>query len=194
MKKIIPVICTMLALTGCIQAPLQSEPPAAAPPQASKPVPVEPASPVDNLPGWLRDPPLDGELAGIGCVPSQGNRAIDRALALDDARSELARQLSRRAAAMEDVVAASPDAFILPGDTIAYSDDAQRMAQALLSAISPQEAGTFTVEGRESYCVLVTLGDRTTRMLFDDIVDAGATPVGNNLRNALYRVFTTSQR
>lgn len=63
-----------------------------------------------------------------------------------------------------------------------------------LSAAPPLKTGTFSIDDRESVCVLVSLDETRTRSLFDSILSASAAPVDVEMRDTLFRVFTGAGR
>jgi len=129
----------------------------------------------DSLPEWVAKPASVDGISSTECIPWSGDLSMDREEAVAKARANLAKKIEIKVKAMNKIYMSktSTTKGIVHGGV--FESVSRQVAEQYLGASQPNRMELVKVGRRTHLCVTVTLGDRDTRKLFDDII--GNSPV-----------------
>lgn len=153
------------------------------------------APPTPSLPAWVLNPNADYPLAGSYCAPVTGNVSRDRQLAVGQARAELAKQISVRVAAMDELVSGATVSGTGGTETHrTFTSVSRQLTDRTLAGTRAVETGVYPINGKDNLCVLVAMDPAGTEGLFGGLLDAAGLPVDQQQRDELRRTFTAPGR
>lgn len=144
---------------------------------------------IGEIPSWVLNPQVEDGIAVSECVLWSGNMSIDKQQAVTNARTALAQRIDTRVTAMDksyrDKVEASSG--IQSGTT--FSSVSKQITDQALVGTTPLKTDIVKIAGQDNLCVLVALGQQSTKAVFDDLVKKANKPMTAQQEDVLYQEF-----
>lgn len=146
-----------------------------------------------GLPNWVVAPNIDNGLAESACVPYSGHFSIDRAQATALARNALTEQIEVRAASLTKTHLSKTDT--VGGSSIGadFESSARQIAEATLKGTKADKADIFTIDEKKQFCVLVTLAERETDDVAQQIITASGAKLSSEDKEVLAEQFKANE-
>lgn len=144
---------------------------------------------VGSIPDWILNPQVEDGIAVSECVLFSGNMSIDRQQAVANARTSLAQRIETRVSAMdksyrEKVEVASG---VESGST--FSSVSKQVTQQTLTGTNPMKTDIVKIADKDNLCVLVLIGQESTKGIFDGLVNKAERPMSAQQKDVLYAEF-----
>lgn len=144
---------------------------------------------IGTIPNWVLDPQVEDGIAVSECVLFSGNMSIDRQQALANSRASLAQRIETRVSAMDktyrDKVEVSSG--IESGST--FSSVSKQVTQQTLVGTSLMKTDVVEIAGKDNLCVLVAIGQQSTKDIFEQLVNEAKRPMTDEQKDVLYAEF-----
>ena len=147
------------------------------------------------LPEWVGNPTIMDGIASTGCVLWGEDISLDRAEAVAEARSDLAKTIEIKVKAMDKTYASTnrtPDGSTWGGS---FETVSKQVTDQYLSASQVVNVDKVEIDKKEHLCAMVVLEGAASRQLFDEIVGRSAAekPVNTQDEDMLWEAFKASQ-
>ena len=150
---------------------------------------VEKTAPVSNIPSWILNPQVKDGIAVSECVLWSGNMSIDKQQAVANARTSLAQRIETRISALDvsyrDKVEVASG--VESGST--FSSVSKQITQQTLRGTTPLKVDIVNIAKKDNLCVLVAIGQQSTKDTFDKLVTTADRPMTAYQKDVLYQEF-----
>jgi len=167
-------LSTLFFLAACSSTP---EPPS-----------VETTS-VGVIPSWILNPQVDDGIAVTECVLFSGNLSIDKQQALANARTSLAQRIETRVSALDKSYRDKVEVASGTESGSTFSSVSKQVTQQTLVGTSPLKMDVVKIADKDNLCVLMAIGQQSTKAIFDELVNKAELPMTANQKDVLYAEF-----
>jgi hypothetical protein len=150
-----------------------------------------PLSENDSIPSWVLMPTHETGLASSSCVLWSGNMAASRALAIANARADLATQINTKAKVMDKFVNQQTQENEMSNTSSSFSQVSRQIAEQSLIGAVPKEVAFARIDDKKQLCVLVVM--ENTKPLFDKLLQQSGKTLNPNDEAVLYSEFKTQK-
>ena len=144
---------------------------------------------IGSIPDWVLHPQIEDGIAVSECVLFSGSMSIDKHQAIANARAALAQRIESSISAMDktyrDKVAVQ--AGMESGTT--FSSVAKQVTQQTLVGTTLMKADVLEIAGQDNLCVLVAIGQESTKAIFDNLLSAANRPMSAEQKGLLFEEF-----
>lgn len=144
---------------------------------------------VGEIPTWILNPQVKDGIAVSECVTWSGNMSIDKQQALANGRAALAQRIETRVSVMDksyrDKV--EVEGAVQSGST--FSSVTKQVTQQTLNGTTALKTDIAKIAGKDNLCVLVAIGQESTKALFEELVEKSARPMTGAQKDLLYKEF-----
>jgi len=144
---------------------------------------------VGDIPGWILNPQIDDGIAVSECVLWSGNMSIDKQQAVANARTSLAQRIETRVSAMDKTYRDKIEASSGVESGTTFSSVSKQVTQQTLVGTNPIQTDIVKIEDKNNLCVLVGVGQESTKAVFDGLVKASERPLNSGQEDLLYQEF-----
>lgn len=144
---------------------------------------------VGDIPSWILNPEIEDGIAVSECVLFSGNMSIDKQQAVANARTSLAQRIETRVSAMDKSYRDKIEVASGVESGSTFSSVSKQVTQQTLVGTNPIKTDITQIAGRDNLCVLVAIGQQTTKDIFDELVEASDRPMNANQKDVLYAEF-----
>ena len=150
--------------------------------------PVETTS-VGDIPSWILNPLVEDGIAVSECVLFSGNMSIDKQQAIANARTALAQRIETRVSAMDKSYRDKVEVASGVESGSTFSSVSKQVTQQTLVGSSPIKTDITRIAGKDNLCVLVAIGQESTKDIFEKLVDEAQRPMTAKQKDVLYAEF-----
>lgn len=150
--------------------------------------PVETTS-VGKIPSWVLNPQVEDGIAVSECVLFSNNMSIDKQQALANARTALAQRIETRVSAMDKSYRDKVEVASGVESGSTFSSVSKQVTQQTLVGTNPIKTDIIQIAGNDNLCVLVAIGQQSTKDIFDQLVGAAERPMSADQKDVLYAEF-----
>ncbi len=154
--------------------------------------PVETTS-VGSIPSWILNPQIEDGIAVSECVLFSGNMSIDRQQAVANARTSLAQRIETRVSAMDKSYRDKIEVTSGVESGSTFSSFSKQLTQQTLVGTNPIKTDITKIAGKDNLCVLVAIGQQSTKDIFDKLVGVADRPMNPEQKDILYAEFKTQR-
>ena len=154
--------------------------------------PMEETS-VGEIPSWVLNPEVEDGIAVSECVLWSGNMSIDRQQAVANARTSLAQRIETRVSAMDKSYRDKVETSVGVESGSTFSSVSKQITQQTLVGTSPLKTDIVKIADKDNLCILVGIGQESTKSLFDELVKVSARPLNDGQKDALYQEFKAAR-
>lgn len=144
---------------------------------------------VGDIPSWVLNPQVEDGIAVSECVLWSGNISLDKHQAIANARASLAQRIQTHISIMDKAYRDKIEAVSGSESGSTFSSVSKQVTQQTLVGTSPLKTDIVNIEERKNLCVLVGIGQESTKVLFDDLVKAAERPMNDDQKDILYQEF-----
>lgn len=150
--------------------------------------PVENTS-VGDIPSWILNPQIEDGIAVVECVLFSGNMSIDKQQAVANARTSLAQRIETRVSAMDKSYRDKVEVASGVESGSTFSSVSKQVTQQTLVGTNPIKTDITKIAGKDNLCVLVAIGQQSTKDIFDGLVEKAQRPMTAKQEDVLYAEF-----
>lgn len=150
--------------------------------------PVETTS-VGDIPSWILNPQVEDGIAVSECVLFSGNMSIDKQQAVANARTALAQRIETRVSAMDKSYRDKVEVASGVESGSTFSSVSKQVTQQTLVGTNPIKTDITKIAGKDNLCVLVAVGQESTKGIFDALVEEADRPMTAQQKDVLYAEF-----
>jgi len=144
---------------------------------------------VGEIPSWILNPEIDEGIAVSECVLFSGNMSIDKAQAKANARASLAQRIETRVSAMDKVYRDKIEVASGVESGSTFSSVSKQVTQRTLTGTSVLKTDIVELAGKDNLCVLLAIGQDSTKEIFDTLVNESNRPMSASQKDVLYAEF-----
>lgn len=148
---------------------------------------------VGEIPTWILNPQVKDGIAVSECVTWSGSMSIDKQQAIANARASLAQRIETRVTVMDksyrDKV--EVEGAVQSGST--FSSVTKQITDQTLNGTTALKTDIAKIAGKDNLCVLVAIGQESTKALFDELVEKSGRPMTTPQKDLLYDEFKTQK-
>jgi len=144
---------------------------------------------IGNIPTWILNPTVDDGIAVSECVLWSGNMSIDKQQAIANARTALAQRIETRVSALDKTYRDKVEVASGVESGSTFSSVSKQITEQTLVGTTPLKADIVNIAGKDNLCVLVAIGQASTKDIFDTLVDAAKRPMNAEQKDVLYQEF-----
>jgi hypothetical protein len=149
---------------------------------------------VGDIPSWVLNPQVEDGIAVAECVVFSGNMSIDRQEAMANARASLAQRIETKVSVLdktykEKVTGMGSSAS--SGST--FSSVSKQVTQQTLNGTTPLKTDIIKIQEKDNYCILVGIGQASTKELFDSLVAQSKRPMDDEQKALLFDAFKSQK-
>ena len=144
---------------------------------------------VGDIPSWVLDPQVEEGIAVSECVLFSGNMSIDKQQALANARTSLAQRIETRVSAMDKSYRDKVEVASGVESGSTFSSVSKQVTQQTLVGTTPIKTDITKIAGKDNLCVLVAIGQESTRDMFEQLVTEADRPMNASQKDVLYAEF-----
>lgn len=150
--------------------------------------PIETTS-VGDIPSWILNPQVEEGIAVSECVLFSGNMSIDKQQAIANARTSLAQRIETRVSAMDKSYRDKVEVASGVESGSTFSSVSKQVTQQTLVGTTPIKVDITKIAGKDNLCVLVAIGQQSTKAVFDQLIDEAQRPMSAKQQDVLYEEF-----
>jgi hypothetical protein len=155
---------------------------------------VAACSSTPKIPDWVSMPQVEGGLADTACVDYSGDFSLSKTEATTLARGELARQLELRAKVMDKSYKHRTAVQGGANQGGSFESVIKNLADAVLIGSRPAKVEILEIGDKQQLCAMVTLGEKETKEVFDNLIDKSGVPaLSHNDEAVLYEEFRAAK-
>ena len=146
---------------------------------------------IGEIPTWILNPQTKDGIAVSACVSFSGNMSIDRQHALANARGSLAQRIETRVSVMDKTYRnkiSNPHEKTAQSD-MTFSSVNKQVTHQTLNGTTVLKTDIVKIAGKDNLCVLVAIGQNTTKNIFNQLIEKSKRPVSNEQKDLLYQEF-----
>lgn len=144
---------------------------------------------IGDIPSWILAPEVDDGIAVAECVIFSGNFSIDQSHAKANARSSLAQRIETRVSAMDKVYRDKIEVSSGVESGSTFSSVSKQVTQKTLVGASVLKTDIVELAGQDNLCIMLGMGQESTKEIFDSLVDASNRPMSASQKDVLYAEF-----
>jgi len=144
---------------------------------------------VGAIPTWILNPQVEDGIAVSECVLFSGNMSIDRQQAIANARTSLAQRIETRVSAMDKSYRDKVEVASGVESGSTFSGVSKQVTQQTLTGTNPMKTDIVKIAGKDNLCVLVAIGQQSTKDIFDELVNEAKRPMSAEQKDVLYAEF-----
>lgn len=144
---------------------------------------------VGAIPNWILNPQVNDGIAVSECVIFSGNMSIDKQQALTNARTSLAQRIETRVSAMDKSYRDKVEVASGVESGSTFSSISKQVTQQTLVGTTPIKTDIVKIAGKDNLCILVAIGQQSTKQIFDQLIDASKRPMSAEQKDILYAEF-----
>lgn len=144
---------------------------------------------VGEIPSWVLTPQVEDGIAVTECVTWSGNMSIDKQQAIANARSSLAQRIQTRVSTMDKSYRDKIEATSGLESGATFSSVSKQITEQTLIGTTPLKVDIVKIANKDNLCVLVALGQQSTKDIFDQLINASERPMNENQKDILYQEF-----
>lgn len=149
----------------------------------------EESTSIGKIPSWVLSPEVEDGIAVSECVLYSGSLSIDKQQAVANARASLAQRIETKVSVMDksykDKV--TIDSNVQTGST--FSSVSKQISSQTLRGTNPMKVDIININEKDNLCVLVAVGQESTKALFDNLVNASGRKMSPKQKDILYQEF-----
>ena len=144
---------------------------------------------VGEIPSWILNPQVEDGIAVSECVLWSGNMSIDKQQAIANARTSLAQRIETRVSAMDKTYRDKIEVASGAESGSTFSSVSKQITQQTLIGTNPLKTDIVKIADKNNLCVLVGVGQESTKAIFDGLVKASERPLNSGQEDLLYQEF-----
>jgi len=144
---------------------------------------------VGVIPSWILNPQVEDGIAVSECVLFSGNVSIDKQQALANARTSLAQRIETRVSAMDKSYRDKVEVASGVESGSTFSSVSKQITQQTLVGTTPLKMDVVKIAGKDNLCVLMAIGQQSTKAIFDELIGKAERPMTANEKDVLYAEF-----
>jgi len=144
---------------------------------------------VGDIPTWVLNPEVEEGIAVSECVLFSGNMSIDKQQAVANARTSLAQRIETRVSAMDKSYRDKIEVASGVESGSTFSSVSKQVTQQTLVGTSPIKTDITKIAGKDNLCVLVAIGQQSTKDIFDTLINEAQRPMTATQKDVLYAEF-----
>lgn len=144
---------------------------------------------VGDIPSWILNPQVEDGIAVSECVLWSGNMSIDKQQAVANARTALAQRIETRVSAMDKTYRDKVEVASGVESGATFSSVSKQVTQQALVGTSLLKVDIIKIAEKDNLCVLVGIGQQSTKSAFDELVSAAKRPMSAEQQDVLYQEF-----
>ena len=144
---------------------------------------------IGEIPSWILNPQTEDGIAVSECVLWSGNMSIDKQQAMANARASLAQRIDTRVSAMDKAYSDKVDVATGIESGVTFSSVSKQVTEQNLSGTSALKTDIVKIAEKDNLCVLVAIGQASTKTIFEELVSASKLPLNAEQKDALYQEF-----
>lgn len=144
---------------------------------------------VGKIPSWILNPQVEDGIAVSECVLWSGNMSIDKQQAMANARTSLAQRIETRVSAMDKTYRDKIEVASGVESGATFSSVSKQVTQQTLSGTTALKTDIVKIAEKDNLCVLVAIGQQSTKTVFDELIAAAARPMNAEQKDVLYQEF-----
>jgi len=144
---------------------------------------------IGSIPSWILNPTVEDGIAVSECVLWSGNMSIDKQQAIANARTALAQRIETRVSALDKTYRDKVEVASGVESGATFSSVSKQVTQQTLVGTTPIKTDIVNIAGKDNLCVLVAIGQQTTKSVFDELIKAAKRPMTAQQEDVLYQEF-----
>ena len=144
---------------------------------------------VGDIPSWILNPQVEDGIAVSECVLWSGNMSIDKQQAIANARASLAQRIETRVNGMDKTYRDKIEVASAAESGSTFSSVSKQITQQTLIGTSSLKTDIVKIEDKNNLCVLVGVGQESTKAIFENLVNASERPMNSGQKDLLYQEF-----
>ena len=144
---------------------------------------------VGDIPSWILNPQVEDGIAVSECVLWSGNMSIDKQQAIANARTSLAQRIEIRVNGMDKTYRDKIEVTSGSESGSSFSSVSKQVTQQTLIGTSPLKTDIVKIADKNNLCVLVGVGQESTKAIFEGLVNASERPMNSGQKGLLYQEF-----
>ncbi|MEL0657940.1 hypothetical protein V6255_02210 [Psychromonas arctica] len=144
---------------------------------------------VGDIPSWILNPQVEDGIAVSECVLWSGNMSIDKQQAIANARTSLAQRIEIRVNGMDKTYRDKIEVTSGSESGSSFSSVSKQVTQQTLIGTSPLKTDIVKIADKNNLCVLVGVGQESTKAIFEGLVNASGRPMNSGQKDFLYQEF-----
>ncbi|KPU83600.1 hypothetical protein JI57_00780 [Psychromonas sp. PRT-SC03] len=144
---------------------------------------------VGDIPSWILNPQVEEGIAVTECVLFSGNMSIDKQQALANARTALAQRIETRVSALDKSYREKIEVKTGVQSGSTFSSVSKLVTEQVLVGTTPLKMDITKIAGKDNLCVLMGIGESSTKVLFENLVKKADRPLNANQEDVLYQEF-----
>lgn len=142
-----------------------------------------------EIPSWILNPQVEEGIAVSECVLWSGNMSIDKQQAIANARTSLAQRIETRVSALDKTYRDKVEVASGVESGSTFSSVSKQVTQQTLTGTNPIKTDIVKIADKDNLCVLVAIGQESTKAIFDGLVNASERPINAEQKDILYQEF-----
>lgn len=142
-----------------------------------------------EIPSWILNPQVEEGIAVSECVLWSGNMSIDKQQAIANARTSLAQRIETRVSALDKTYRDKVEVTSGVESGSTFSSVSKQVTQQTLTGTNPIKTDIVKIADKDNLCVLVAIGQASTKAIFDGLVNASERPMNAEQKDVLYQEF-----
>ncbi|MDA7745902.1 hypothetical protein N8878_01035 [Psychromonas sp.] len=148
---------------------------------------------VGQIPSWILNPQVEDGIAVSECVLWSGNMSIDRQHAISNARTALAQRIESRVSALDKSYRDKVEVTSGAESGSTFSSVSKQITEQTLVGTTALKTDIVKIAKKDNLCVLVAIGQQSTKKVFDELIKAADRPMNSSQKNELYQQFKSQQ-
>ncbi|WP_160060417.1 hypothetical protein [Psychromonas sp. L1A2] len=144
---------------------------------------------VGDIPSWILNPQVEDGIAVSECVLWSGNMSIDKQQAIANARASLAQRIETRVNGMDKTYRDKIEVASAAESGSTFSSVSKQITQQTLIGTSSLKTDIVKIADKNNLCVLVGVGQESTKAIFENLVNASERPMNSGQKDLLYQEF-----
>jgi len=144
---------------------------------------------VGEIPSWILNPQVEEGIAVSECVLWSGNMSIDKQQAIANARASLAQRIESRVSAMDKTYRDKVEVASGVESGSTFSSVSKQVTEQTLTGTNPIKTDIVKIEDKDNLCILVAIGQESTKAIFDRLVDESQRTMNTTQKDVLYQEF-----
>tara|TARA_R110001583_G_scaffold50189_6_gene156622 strand:+ start:5268 stop:5852 length:585 start_codon:yes stop_codon:yes gene_type:complete len=144
---------------------------------------------VGDIPSWILNPQVEDGIAVSECVLWSGNMSIDKQQAIANARASLAQRIESRVSAMDKTYRDKVEVASGVESGSTFSSVSKQVTEQTLTGTNPIKTDIVKIEDKDNLCILVAIGQESTKAIFDRLVDDSQRTMNTTQKDVLYQEF-----
>ena len=144
---------------------------------------------VGDIPSWILNPQVEDGIAVSECVLWSGNMSIDKQQAIANARASLALRIETRVNGMDKTYRDKIEVASAAESGSTFSSVSKQITQQTLIGTSSLKTDIVKIADKNNLCVLVGVGQESTKAIFENLVNASERPMNSGQKDLLYQEF-----